>query len=220
MLTVARSGRYGRRHRRFLTCCVRVSPEKNPMLFADVVYHLRTYLTQHNVIPLLCAPKPNGTAVPTEDYRACVVQRFMSANVPGARLIEEFLNVEQLAEIFDETLLNVHPPVYDAYGMSVVEAAALGAPTILHHNDTSIASIGAAELLDPKQGASFAADMSSTDGMQAAQSVQAVLEQLLDPAILARASERGRALALSWDAASNTKTLWRIVQQNVLHPRT
>ena len=35
-----------------------------------------------------------------------------------------------LAALYARTRLNVHPPRYDAFGMSIVEAAAFGAPTV------------------------------------------------------------------------------------------
>ena len=52
----------------------------------------------------------------------------------GARVIEEFLSVEGLLELYTTALLNIHPPLYDAFGMSVVEAGAFGCPTFLHHH--------------------------------------------------------------------------------------
>ncbi len=39
---------------------------------------------------------------------------------------ERFLGPADLARIFEATVLNVHPPLYDAYGMTVVEAASQG----------------------------------------------------------------------------------------------
>ena len=45
--------------------------------------------------------------------------------------------------MYRRTCLNVHPCVYDAYGMTVVEAAAFGAPSCVQRGDL----VGCAALL-------------------------------------------------------------------------
>lgn len=42
---------------------------------------------------------------------------------------EDFMDPLGLEALYLETRLNVHPPLYDAYGMTVVEAAAFGVPS-------------------------------------------------------------------------------------------
>jgi len=44
-----------RKGRRFLSGCVRLSPEKNADLFASLVEHLAPFLGSHGIVPLLCA---------------------------------------------------------------------------------------------------------------------------------------------------------------------
>lgn len=47
-------------------------------------------------------------------------------------MVSEFLPPRDLARLFRRTLLNVHPALYEAFGMTAVEAAAFGAPTLFH----------------------------------------------------------------------------------------
>ena len=53
--------------------------------------------------------------------------RLLAAH-PSAVVIESFLGPEALGAVFARTALNVHPCAYDAYGMTLVEAAAFGCP--------------------------------------------------------------------------------------------
>ncbi len=52
-----------------------------------------------------------------------MVKSRLRAAAPEALVVEHFLGPQQLADIYRATLLNVHPCSYDAYGMTVVEAA-------------------------------------------------------------------------------------------------
>jgi glycosyltransferase involved in cell wall biosynthesis len=62
--------------------------------------------------------------------------------VPSAIVIDRFLSSNELGVVFAHTILNFHPSFYDAYGMTIVEAAAFGAPTVV-----AGPSIGAFRLL-------------------------------------------------------------------------
>ena len=42
-------------------------------------------------------------------------------------MCSDFLDADGMERMYRRTCLNVHPCVYDAYGMTVVEAAAFGA---------------------------------------------------------------------------------------------
>ena len=53
-----------------------------------------------------------------------------------------FGEAEELATVWQSTLLNIHPATYEAYGMTIVEAAAFGVPSLLH-----LGTIGAKDLL-------------------------------------------------------------------------
>lgn len=58
--------------------------------------------------------------------------REFEENVPEGRVERRFMSAEELAEVFACTALNFHPCEYDAYGMTVVEAASQGAPSVMH----------------------------------------------------------------------------------------
>ncbi len=48
--------------------------------------------------------------------------------MPDAIIEESFLGPTELADILSATVLNIHPCLYDAYGMTIVEAASQGTP--------------------------------------------------------------------------------------------
>ena len=58
------------------------------------------------------------------------------------------LNAKQLGKIYSRTKLNVHPCRKDAYGMTVIEAAAFGAPSLV----CSGGKVGSSELLVENEG--------------------------------------------------------------------
>ena len=199
------------RARKYLTCCVRLSKEKSPHLFADVVFILRDFLQKHNIAPLLCAPDASAAADgDRREYRERVIERFKAAQVPGARLVTRFMGPVELASVLSDTLLNIHPPTYDAFGMSVVEAASFGAPSLLHSTGGGV-SVGAAALLQAARGESLAADFSQGADVAAAR----VRGALLDAELLAAVGARARVRALSWDEAANAKRLVALVGELV-----
>ena len=58
-------------------------------------------------------------------------------------MIEEFLGPRELATVFSETLINMYPFFYDAYGMTSMKAAAFSAPSLINGVNT----VGAMELI-------------------------------------------------------------------------
>ena len=54
------------------------------------------------------------------------IRARLRAAAPAAVVHDSFLGPSALAGIFAATLLNVHPCLYDAYGMTIVEAASQG----------------------------------------------------------------------------------------------
>jgi glycosyltransferase involved in cell wall biosynthesis len=112
--------------RPYLTCAVRLSPEKEPEVFVDIAAYLHRSgaLQRHQLTPLLLASA-------TTPYAERLRQRFQS-EVPTGVVERAFLGPEALARVYAATRLNVHPCQYDAYGMTVIEAASQGAPSIVH----------------------------------------------------------------------------------------
>lgn len=120
----------------FVTCCVRLSEEKNPILFCQIMELLRDFIAEKGLVPLLCGSASH------QEYALTCRERLLSA-CPTAVIISDFMGPRELAAIFSNTLINFHPCLYDAYGMTAVEAAAFGAPSVINGNN----SVGATELL-------------------------------------------------------------------------
>ena len=178
------------RRRGYLTCVVRVSEEKAPDRFVAACEELarRGAFDSGELTPLLCA---NASLVESSAYARELTARFRAC-APSGRVVETFLSPEDLGAIFKETAINVHPPSHDAFGMTVVEAAAFGAPTMLHADG----DIGAAEFLRPGVE-SIGANMEAS----ARDVADRVEEILVDPntrVIAAAAASR----ALAWDESS------------------
>ena len=105
--------------RRYLSCCVRLSPEKEPLRFVALAAALRPALARAGLTPVVC-----GAGWDSECGAA--VQAALVAALPEAELRRSFMGPAELAELYAQTALNIHPPDYDAYGMTIVEAAAQG----------------------------------------------------------------------------------------------
>ena len=128
------------KHRRvYLTCAVRLSPEKEPGVFIALAAHLHASgaLARHSLTPLLLASARSPYA---DELRAT-----FRAQVPTGVVHEAFLGPQELAAVFAQTRLNVHPCQYDAYGMTVIEAASQGAPSVVHQVCSSLQQCMCAE---------------------------------------------------------------------------
>ncbi len=51
------------------------------------------------------------------------LKRRLRAAAPDSVILEEFMGPEEMARVYAQTRLNVHPATYDAFGMTIVEAA-------------------------------------------------------------------------------------------------
>lgn len=115
-----------RARRKYITCCVRLSAEKEPYRFVDLMacMHASGTLDRLGLVPLLCGSSQSEYALAVKaDYRA---------RVPTGCLEESFLGALELGAIYAQTRLNFHPCRYDAFGMTLVEAASQGAPSLAH----------------------------------------------------------------------------------------
>ena len=90
--------------RRYLLCCVRLSREKEAHRFGDLVAALAASgaLARAGVTPVLVGDGPDA------DYAASVRASVLQS-APHARIVASFLPPGELAALFDETALNVHP---------------------------------------------------------------------------------------------------------------
>lgn len=185
--------------RKFFTCCVRLSPEKNALMFAMIVEKLAGFLAEHDIIPAICG------GAKEDAYGKTVKDRVKKAS-PLAVIYETFMGAADMAELYSKTLLNVHPCVYDAYGMTIVEAAAFGTPSLVHSGKGGI--VGAAELLDPHAGFAFAVDMNASVA-RIAEEIKIVLR---NKQLLATAGKAASIKSLAWDEDANSKQLLEILQ--------
>ena len=146
----------------------------------------------------------------------CLYNQVLAEGCPQGVIVEGFLGPQQLASIFTHAILNVHTAPYEAYGMTIVEAAAFGAPSVVHDTD-----IGACELLPRAacvglgsgEGASVGLDMRA-----GAKSLARELQQLLsEPGLLRQVGEEGRRCAMRWGEDAFAVELLALVATNVAH---
>jgi glycosyltransferase involved in cell wall biosynthesis len=105
--------------RYFITCCLRLHPSKNVEVFVDAIELLKEFLVEMGVVPVLC-----GSAADLSYAKSC--RGRLRAVFPSSTIYEEFLDAQNMVDIFQSTVLNVHTALYEPYGMTIVEAAAAG----------------------------------------------------------------------------------------------
>ena len=188
--------------RRFVGCLVRASAEKNPQLVAKLLEetNLAAELSSRGLVLLVSCCGPTGVEL----------ARRVRAAAPEAAVLESFLGAEALAAVFSATVLNLHPCLYDAYGMSVVEAAAFGAPSVVNQGDC----VGAAALLGPDGclELDLAAPLHEVAG--------ALLGWLDDAAALAQRAHHARERALSWGEEAAGRQLSATIERMLAQQRS
>ena len=184
--------------RRFVSCVVRASVEKNPQRFAALLEETSFAAALHarGLTPLISCCGPTASEL----------QARVRAAAPSAVVLETFLGADALAALFEHTALNVHPCLYDAYGMSVVEAAAFGAPSAVQGGG----EVGATALLggDGCVEIDYAAPITDV--------CAALLAALDDAPALVETARVARTRALSWgeEAAGQqlSSTIERVIE--------
>ena len=91
--------------------------------------------------------------------------------------------------------------------MTMVEAAAFGAPSLVHVGQGG--AVGATELLRPEEGLVFNFDLSS-DEMDIASHVEELLQR---PERLAEVALAARECSLSWSEVANAQKLVSMLQR-------
>ena len=101
-----------------LTCCVRLSREKEPERFVSLCAELvrrGVVLGGTNepgtteIVPVLCASTAG-------DYAETIRAKFLDATRGKGLVCRDFLDARGMASVYRRTVLNVHPCAYDAYG--------------------------------------------------------------------------------------------------------
>lgn len=154
------------RKRMYLVSLVRLSDDKGPHRFVTLLQNLQKIdpdiWKRTGVVPLICGAD-------SQPEYARRLKDELKKTVPHAVIMDKFLRPEELAIVLQNSVLNIHPAVYEAYGLTIVEAAAMGCPTVLNNT-----GIGATQLLDPKKKACAAVDV--TDEAAFADMVRRLLE--------------------------------------------
>mmetsp|Transcript_29659 Transcript_29659/g.65710 ORF Transcript_29659/g.65710 Transcript_29659/m.65710 type:complete len:477 (+) Transcript_29659:145-1575(+) len=176
-------------NRRFITCAVRLSKEKNPIIFVEVMRKMSDAIRELGLIPLLCG------AASDEEY-AAECRAILRQSHPNAVIIDEFLGPEELASIFAHSVINFHPCRYDAFGMTAVEAAAFGAPALINCRD-----VGAAELLGDNGCITVDMDLSRNELVSGIESV------LFDNDRLETIRKEAYGRAMSWSEDASGKVI-------------
>eukprot|EP01059_Diplonema_ambulator_P004841 TRINITY_DN1457_c0_g1_i5.p1 TRINITY_DN1457_c0_g1~~TRINITY_DN1457_c0_g1_i5.p1 ORF type:complete len:388 (+),score=79.93 TRINITY_DN1457_c0_g1_i5:45-1166(+) len=179
--------------RRYLLCCVRVVKEKNAGFFVDLVERVAGLLVERGVVPYMVGASDG------KGYGDEVKARLNKAGCKA--IISDFVTPPTLAHIMRHSLLNIHPSLNEAYGMTIIEAASLGCPTLCHHT-----SIGATELLSPAQQEVLTTDMTC---LQTA--ADRLGKLLTTPTALETVSTRARAKAHSYTEAENAQRLITLI---------
>ena len=185
----------------FLTCVVRLSPEKDPLRFVTFLHSIRDLLETHPFwVPVLCGSSSDPTY-------ARQVRDEMFRVAPQSVVVDSFLSPEALCALFRYTLVNVHPCQYDAYGMTIVEAAAMGAPSIVSHGWT----VGAMSLL--QEDGCIPVEMIGTDQFsnEARSAIRGILQDSIQ---LHTIGNRAKQRALFWNEKAYGRRLLEIVQED------
>lgn len=196
--------------RSLLLCCVRCSAEKEPQRFVRAVELLcgRNRLPA-DVTPLVVGAgwSESASAPPLRGSTLCARLR---AACPRAEIRSGFLAPEEFSRLLRATALNVHPPREDAYGMTVAEAAALGAPSLVARGG----GVGIVELLRPELDEVLSFD--AGDDPEASDALADAIERALrDRAALEAVGKRARMRSLAWSEQAAGKALENAVRECV-----
>lgn len=194
----------GGERRKYFSCLVRFSREKAPDRFVDVCCRINEieegFWDRVGILPLMAGAESQP------EYASCVKAHFKA--VKCGIMVDEFLNPAQLASVMGESVLSLHTSLYEAYGMTIVEAAAFGCPTIFHHS-----GIGAEQLLSPAKGAAIATDLEDVDVV--ARLCMALMGTEEGKEELRRIGDVASAAARSWTEEDHAASLLDLVEQCV-----
>ena len=222
----------GKKQRRgiYLSCCVRASPEKEPHTFVEVVevLHRRGVFQDLDITPLVAGAgwgvgvgvakpgSPSSAPLSTVEQYALSCRKRLQESVPYCRIIDTFLGPKDMASIYAQTALNFHPPSYDAFGMTIVEAASQGAPSLAADRG----HVGATDLLSPDRQEIFVHSFSDTDSGNSdsdrIEKITDTVEALLrSRTMLEEVGQKAKRAALRWTERANAQTLLERIQHSL-----
>ena len=194
--------------RPYFTCCVRLSPEKSPEVFVSIV----EALGEEGVAELGVTPLLVGSA---QDVWATELKSRLKKAVPSSIIVESFLGPAELADIYSKTRLNFHPPIYDAYGMTIIEASSQGAPTLAHDGS---GAIGATDLLLAHSDEIILTNLTVDEGSCPSKSlIDQIKTTLSNHQRLSQVAMKGMLKARSWNEAANAEKLTHLINSSNIH---
>lgn len=204
--TIAREDRGAilddQRKRMYLTSLVRLSEDKGAHRFVSMLHRIQNndpdFWTRTGVVPLVLG------AHTQPEYSKRIHEDLTSA-VPQAIIIDEFLPPARLADVLQQSILNVHPALYEAYGLTIVEAAAMGCPSIINKE-----GIGAAQLLNPADGATIAVDIADEEALS-----KVVCDVITNDEWRGHIAHQAYLRATSWTEAEYVRELLSFVGERV-----
>lgn len=172
-----------------VTCIARLSPEKHVENFVKFVEANQDLFKQHDWIPFLAGSKAD------QEYANKIEESLLEA-ASNSIIMESFLTPKALCAVLSRAVINVHPCEYDAFGMTVCEAAAMGVPSLVESNG----NVGASAIVG--DGASIEIDISQ--GQYRSDTLTSMLN---DEQALKRIGEEAKKRALTWDEAAYGRKL-------------
>ncbi|KDD72116.1 hypothetical protein H632_c3842p1, partial [Helicosporidium sp. ATCC 50920] len=191
--------------RPYVTCLARCSQEKEPERFVGLVCEAarQGVLAKHGVKIAVAGAGwtcCDGEAGAQGSLGQTLAARLKEA-VPDALVYDRFLSGPELAALLAQTRLNVHPPLADAYGMTIVEAASQGAPSLVHCGE----GVGAKALLQNARDEVIEIDFAGPGGFEPqAECLDIILGQA---SRLQRVGEKAQKRAREWDEDAAGKQL-------------
>lgn len=191
------------RRRVYLVSLVRLSEDKGPHRFLKLLQNLQEgdpeIWRRTGVVPLLCGAD-------SQPEYAGRIKEELRRTVPHAVIMDKFLTPDELAVVLKNSVLNIHSAIYEAYGMTIVEAAAMGCPTVLHES-----RVGAAQLLDPRKKASATVDV--TDERAFANIVRRLLE---DDTARLQLAHSAYLHGTSWTETEHVRALLEFTSERIV----
>lgn len=190
------------RKRTYITSLVRLSEDKGPHRFVSLLRRMQKddpdIWEQTGVVPLLLG-------APSQPEYAARVCEDLKRAVPHAVIIDSFLPPNRLADVLQHAVVNIHPALYEAYGLTIIEAAAMGCPSVINRN-----GIGAAQLLDPAVDAAVVVDMEDEQAV-----ADTVRRLIFDSKLRNHVAHQAFLYATSWTESEYVRALLDFTNERV-----
>ena len=191
------------RRRCLVTCVVRQSPEKTVRRFLTFVKASKSLLDEMGLIPLLAGAAADAA------YAQSIKDELLDM-APNALIVDSFLSPVALAALFQRTHFNFHPCAYDAYGMTIIEAAAMGAVSVVSGQHVGATAICGA-------GASIPVSMPRHDE-RALEGIVEIGDLVQNEVQMKELAAEAKKRALAWDEAAYGSALLGILNE-ITQPR-